>query len=117
MTTLKQDVRWPPYRVDNLTSFNIRYRQALSSSDACKVPAASLKGGLELPWDVLEPQAAAPFSWDQPAGASRELAVGFEQVRSLHHGAQGTHFKYYFVRRACDLELYDARRAVVTRSR
>ncbi|CAN0211195.1 unnamed protein product, partial [Hapterophycus canaliculatus] len=65
----RQDLRWPPYRVDNLTSLGIRYRQALSSSDAAK-----------LPWDALGPQAAAPFSWDQPAGESRVLTVGFEQA-------------------------------------
>lgn len=91
----RQDLRWPPYRVDNLTSFGIRYRQALSSSDAARVPAAAgggdagggagVEGGRgrrkgELPWDGLGPQAAAPFSWDQPAGDSRVLSVGFEQA-------------------------------------
>ncbi|CAM9721183.1 unnamed protein product [Scytosiphon promiscuus] len=86
----RQDLRWPPYRVDNLTSLGIRYRQALSSSDAAKVPAAAGDTGGsegargrrkgELPWDALGPQAAAPFSWDQPAGESRVLTVGFEQA-------------------------------------
>ncbi|CAM9649737.1 unnamed protein product, partial [Ectocarpus fasciculatus] len=84
----RQDLRWPPYRVDNLTSLGIRYRQALSSSDASRVPAAA-EGGAgssegrrkgELPWDGLGPQAAAPFTWDQPVGESRVLTVGFEQA-------------------------------------
>lgn len=91
---LVQDLRWPPYRVDNLTSLGIRYRQTLSSSDASRVPAASnlgiASGGIgggegaraegELPWDALGPQAAAPYTWDQPVGDSRVLSVGFEQV-------------------------------------
>ncbi|CBN77552.1 conserved unknown protein [Ectocarpus siliculosus] len=84
----RQDLRWPPYRVDNLTSLGIRYRQALSSSDASRVPAAA-EGGAgssegrrkgELPWDGLGPQAASPFTWDQPVGESRVLTVGFEQA-------------------------------------
>ncbi|CAM9862638.1 unnamed protein product [Ectocarpus sp. 12 AP-2014] len=84
----RQDLRWPPYRVDNLTSLGIRYRQALSSSDASRVPAAAewgagSSGGRrkgELPWDGLGPQAAAPFTWDQPIGESRVLTVGFAQA-------------------------------------
>ncbi|CAN0371440.1 unnamed protein product, partial [Ascophyllum nodosum] len=78
----RQDLRWPPYRIDNLTSLGIRYRQALSSSDATKVPAAGSgwsDGPGELPWDSLDPQAAAPYTWDQPAGESRVLTVGFDQ--------------------------------------
>lgn len=80
----RQDLQWPPYRVDNLTSLGIRYRQALSSTDAARVPAAKGSGDAEgeLPWDSLGPQAIAPYSWDQPSGDSRVLAVGFEQVGS-----------------------------------
>ena len=39
-------------------------------------------GKSELPWDSLGPQAAAPYCWDQPAGDSRVLSVGFEQART-----------------------------------
>ncbi len=65
-----QDPEWPPYRVDNLTSYNIRYRQT-----------ASLLSGLGPlgEHDYLPPNASAAFAWDVPTSASKLLQLEFQQ--------------------------------------
>ncbi|CAM9447412.1 unnamed protein product, partial [Chrysoparadoxa australica] len=64
---LKQDPRWPPYRVDNLTSHGVRFRQCLPSLS------------ISLPWDHLGPQSSRPYAWDEPVEQGRTLQLEFQQ--------------------------------------
>ena len=67
-----QDPEWPPYRVENLTSYPIRYRQT----------ATSLLTGLGTAvgeYDYLPPNASAAYAWDAPTSAVKVLQLEFQQ--------------------------------------
>jgi hypothetical protein len=90
---LQHNIRWPPYRIDNLTSHTIRLRQQQghtasdtssstllpnSSSVSAAVKSISIYGFDHVdsntpqppPWDVLAGQTSLAYAWDHPEGSS-----------------------------------------------
>ncbi|RHY08394.1 hypothetical protein DYB36_000830, partial [Aphanomyces astaci] len=72
--------RWPPYRIDNFTSFRLQFRQTQWQRDV---------------WDEVRPRSCVPYSWDNHEGRQvisadgnqtlvleRYLDVRFMQVSS-----------------------------------
>ncbi|OQR85043.1 vacuolar protein sorting-associated protein [Achlya hypogyna] len=72
--------RWPPYRIDNFTSFRLHFHQAMWGEDV---------------WDEVGPRSSVPYSWDSHEGSlsvsadggqthvlERFLEVRFMQVQS-----------------------------------
>lgn len=53
----EESKRFPPYRIDNMTSFRIQYKQANWGSDR--------------DFDELHPRASCPYSWDQLNGGEK----------------------------------------------
>ena len=73
-----QDPEFPPYRVDNFTSYNVRFRQTVS--------LLSVGSGATLgDWDYLAPSGSAAYAWDHGAatgsatGGSKLLQLEFQQ--------------------------------------
>ncbi|ETW03541.1 hypothetical protein, variant [Aphanomyces invadans] len=72
--------RWPPYRIDNFTSFRLQFHQTHWNKDV---------------WDEVQPRSSVPYSWDNHEGRQvisadgnqtlvleRYLDVRFMQVSS-----------------------------------
>ncbi|KAF0683114.1 Aste57867_24802 [Aphanomyces stellatus] len=53
--------RWPPYRIDNFTSFRLQFRQAQWQRDI---------------WDEVRPRSSVPYSWDNHDGRQSVSADG-----------------------------------------
>lgn len=82
-TFSEQLQRWPPYRIDNLTSLKVRFRQHISAtdggfSDLLFPPLGGYKDGSAgsdreggLPWDYLLSRSSSLFAWDYPLGGAR----------------------------------------------
>jgi hypothetical protein len=63
----RHDEAWPPYRIENNTGYEVRFRQ---------VPH---KGRLRIQsWDILGPHSSASYAWDHPEIGARVLRVEFE---------------------------------------
>lgn len=74
-----QDPAFPPYRVDNFTSYNIRFRQTASLLSVAG-------GGTVADFDYLVPSGSAAYAWDTPTvatggagGGSKLLQLEFQQ--------------------------------------
>jgi hypothetical protein len=71
-----QDPEFPPYRVDNFTSYNIRFRQTAS---LLSVGSGGAVGG----WDYVAPSGSAAYAWDTPTVATGSSATGGSKLLQL----------------------------------
>ncbi|RHY35246.1 hypothetical protein DYB32_000305 [Aphanomyces invadans] len=53
--------RWPPYRIDNFTSFRLQFHQTHWNKDV---------------WDEVQPRSSVPYSWDNHEGRQAISADG-----------------------------------------
>jgi len=89
-TFLEQTSLWPPYRIDNLTESNIRFRQVDARAgttgtvrESDSIADDSVRGKVassRIPWDIAHPRSQAPFAWDLPMSCRKSIQVEVEQV-------------------------------------
>ena len=79
VTTLSaESTLWPPFRIENMTSFDVRYKQHSSRP-------VILKGLLLKNWDRYDPLPAnsrTAYAWDYPHTGNKTIRVEFPQASS-----------------------------------
>ena len=67
-----QNLKWPPYRINNTTSFDVRVRQVCRKARKCLVAP-----------DIAPPRTSIPFAWDYCFNYTEEkllLQIDFSQI-------------------------------------
>jgi hypothetical protein len=75
-TFTEQSSIWPPYRIYNNTSMNVRFKQVVDESKEGDEMSAVRR---QIPFDLLSPKQAAAFTWDLPQTGSKMLQLDVEQ--------------------------------------
>lgn len=93
-TFSEQNLRWPPYKIVNLTSMNFRFRQSLVNvaSDQSKVQDENADFGvnvdslienklkhLNLEYEQLNSNSATPYAWDYPLSLRKLVCLEFHK--------------------------------------
>ena len=70
-TFSEQSITWPPYRIDNFTTLNVRIRQSMPPDELMRdnIPPWSYLGGLE----------SIGYAWDKPMSGDKSVLVEFFQ--------------------------------------
>ena len=70
-TFSEQSINWPPYRIDNFTTLNVRVRQSMPPDEVMRknIPQWSYLGGLE----------SIGYAWDKPMSGDKSILVEFFQ--------------------------------------
>jgi hypothetical protein len=75
VTLSLQNPKWPPYRIENKTSFRLTYRQTWKKN---KRAATAIT--------ILDPFTTQPYAWDQPFNYSNEkLVLSLEFIQIGNH--------------------------------
>ena len=94
-TFSEQSITWPPYRIDNFTTLNVRFRQKLlttttptssnnsnsSSSSSSNNSSSSSSSAVhtQVPWTNLNGLESIGYTWDYPQTGEKMIDVEFFQ--------------------------------------
>eukprot|EP00605_Chrysophyceae_sp_TOSAG23-4_P000339 GSChrysophyteH1.ASY1.ANO1.386.1 assembled CDS len=88
-TISEGEVGWPPFRIRNNSSVDIRFRQIPKTDDAVTNASGGTftlynKGDEHFPYDDLQSDSECSYYWDHPVSAMHILEIGFhhESFRS-----------------------------------
>ena len=86
-TFSEQSTTWPPYRIDNFTTLNVRFRQQLLTTatltptvmTATTIASSSSAVNAHVPWTNLNGLESIGYTWDYPQTGEKMIDVEFFQ--------------------------------------
>ena len=74
-TFSEQSLTWPPYRIDNFTTLNVRFRQLMCTDEE----GSLLHMPEQLPWTSLGGLESLSYAWDRPVSGEKSITIDFFQ--------------------------------------
>jgi hypothetical protein len=83
-TFSEQSTAWPPYRIDNFTTLNVRFRQQLlTTANPNPTPTNTITStsavNTQVPWTNLNGLESIGYTWDYPQTGEKIIDVEFFQ--------------------------------------